>query len=107
MHPLRSTLAALTVVLVACNGTDARITEGVEGRLAHEPDPERIHVMTRDRIVTLSGFVGSPAEQHRLASAAREVEVSRTRGSSSAISTQGSWMHMHRPSTLSSSGLLS
>jgi osmotically-inducible protein OsmY len=73
MRPLRTTLIALTVALAACNNTDARTTEGVKERLAREPNPELVDVTTRDRIVTLRGFVDSPAEQQRLESAAREI----------------------------------
>lgn len=73
MRHLRTMLIAITVTLAACNGTDARITEGVQDRLAREPDPEPIDVTTRNRIVTLRGFVDSPAEQQRLENAAREI----------------------------------
>lgn len=74
MRTLRALLIAATVALAACNDTDARITAGVTERLAREPNPDLIEVTTRDRIVTLRGFVDSPAEQQRLESAAREVQ---------------------------------
>ena len=62
MHHLPTMLIAITVALAACNGTDARINEGVQARLAPAPGPEPIEVTTRNGIVTLRGFVVSPAE---------------------------------------------
>ena len=66
-------LIALALMLLACNQSDARVTEGVKGRLAREPDPEIVDVTTRDGIVTLRGFVDTPAEADRLEAATREI----------------------------------
>lgn len=66
-------MLAAVAISIACARTDARLSKSVERKLAAESIPKgTVTVGSRDRVVTISGTLATPAAKDQALRAARE-----------------------------------